>query len=265
MSNIPNFKSAGCKDCRDLYSLGIDFTMAFQPIVDSKNKTIFGYEALVRGINNEGADSILNQLNDSNKYKFDQAIRVKALDLAKALNLQGMLSINFLPNAVYRAETCIRATLEAAAELDFPTNRIMFEVTEAEKVIDHDHLKSIFVEYKKQNFTTAIDDFGAGYAGLNLLADWQPDIIKLDMALTRNIHLDLVRKALVTGIILVCRELNIKIIAEGIESLEEFKVLSALGISLYQGFYFARPGFECLPEISPAVWESIETISNLVE
>ena len=138
----------------------------------------------------------------------------------------------------------------------------MFEVTEVEKVIDHDHLKSIFVEYKKQNFTTAIDDFGAGYAGLNLLADWQPDIIKLDMALTRNIHLDMVRKALVSGIIFVCRELNIKIITEGIESLDEFKVLSTLGISLYQGFYFARPGFECLPEISPAVWESIETLSN---
>lgn len=95
MSNIPKFKSVGCKDCRDLSSLGIDFTMAFQPIVDTENKTIFGYEALARGINNEGADSILNQLNDSNKYKFDQAIRVKALDLAKTLNLQGMLSINF--------------------------------------------------------------------------------------------------------------------------------------------------------------------------
>lgn len=257
-NNSENFKSVGCKECRNLETLGIDFSMAFQPIVDTKRQQVFGYEALVRGKNNEGAASILGQLNDSNKYRFDQAIRVKALDLAKKLDLQGMLSINFMPNAVYKAETCIRATLEAAAELDFPTNRIMFEVTEGEKVISHEHLKSIFVEYKKQNFTTAIDDFGAGYAGLNLLADWQPDIIKLDMALTRNIHLDPVRRALATGIIFVCRELNINIIAEGIEVLEEFKVLSDLGVNLFQGYYFAKPGFETLPLISPEIWQSTQ-------
>lgn len=254
MEEINNFKSVGCKDCRNLDLLGIQFTMAFQPIVNLREKSVFGYEALVRGPNNEGADFILSQLTDANRYKFDQAIRVKALDLAKKLNLEGMLSINFLPNAVYRPETCIRATLEAAAELNFPTNRIMFEVTEGEKVIDHDHLKNIFIEYKKQNFTTAIDDFGAGYAGLNLLADWQPDVIKLDMSLTRNIHNDRVRRALVFGIIAVCQELSIKIIAEGIEVKEERDVLYDQGINLFQGYYFARPGFESLPEIDKAAW-----------
>lgn len=244
----------GCQECRDLEKLDIKFTMAFQPIVSVRDKTIFGYEALVRGPNQEGADFILSQVNDGNRYKFDQAIRVKALDLAKKLNLQGMLSINFLPNAVYRPETCIRATLEAAAELDFPTDRIMFEVTEGEKVIDHEHLKNIFKEYKKQNFTTAIDDFGAGYAGLNLLADWQPDVIKLDMSLTRNIHNDKVRRAVVFGIIAVCKELSIKIIAEGIECEEECKTLLDQGVHLFQGYYFARPGFESLPTVREDAW-----------
>jgi len=254
MMEIKPFEPVGCKECRDPEKLGIQFTMAFQPIVNVRDKTIFGYEALVRGINGEGAESVLSQLNDSNRYKFDQAIRVKALDLAKRLNLQGMLSINFLPNAVYRPETCIRATLEAAAELDFPTDRIMFEVTEGEKVKDHNHLKNIFIEYKKQNFTTAIDDFGAGYAGLNLLADWQPDVIKLDMSLTRNIHNDRVRRSLVFGIITVCRELSIKIIAEGIECEEECKTLFEQGVDLFQGYHFARPGFESLPSIREEAW-----------
>ena len=248
------FQAVKCNECRDPSKLGIAFTMAFQPIVNVRDKTIFGYEALVRGPNQEGADSILSQLNDTNRYKFDQAIRVKALDLAKKLNLQGMLSINFLPNAVYRPETCIRATLEAAAELNFPTDRIMFEVTEGEKVKDHDHLKNIFVEYKKQNFTTAIDDFGAGYAGLNLLADWQPDVIKLDMSLTRNIHNDKVRRSLVFGIIAVCKELSIKIIAEGIECAEECQTLFEQGVNLFQGYYFAYPGFECLPAVRDEAW-----------
>lgn len=252
-----NFIPAGCKECRDKSQLGIDFTMAFQPIVDISNQSIFGYEALVRGINNEGAHSILSQLNDSNRYRFDQAIRVKAIDLAKHLNLPGMLSINFLPNAVYRPETCIRATLEAATEMDFPTDRIMFEVTEGEKVLDHDHLRNIFIEYKKHNFTTAIDDFGAGYAGLNLLADWQPDVVKLDMALTRNIDSDRVRRALVFAIITACNELNIRVIAEGVETGEECFTLAEQGVSLFQGYFFAKPGFECLPEVANDVWEAI--------
>lgn len=254
MIEIESFKPVGCKDCRDPEKLGIKFTMAFQPIVNMLDKTVFGYEALVRGPNQEGADYILSQLNDNNRYKFDQAIRVKALDLAKKLDLQGMLSINFLPNAVYRPETCIRATLEAAAELNFPTDRIMFEVTEGEKVKDHDHLKKIFIEYKKQNFTTAIDDFGAGYAGLNLLADWQPDVIKLDMSLTRNIHNDRVRRSLVSGILSVCRDLSIKVIAEGIECEEECRILFDQGVYLFQGYHFARPGFESLPPVREEAW-----------
>ncbi len=231
--------------------------MAFQPIVDISSKSIFGYEALVRGINNEGADSILSQLNDSNRYRFDQSIRVKAIDYAKQLGLEGMLSINFLPNAVYRPETCIRATLEAAAEMNFPTDRIMFEVTEGEKVKDHDHLRNIFAEYKKHKFTTAIDDFGAGYSGLNLLADWQPDIIKLDMALTRNINSDRVRRSLVFAILSVCKDLSIQVIAEGVETPEECLTLADEGVTLFQGYLFAKPGFQCLPTIPDEIWPQI--------
>ncbi len=258
MNEVVKFSPVGCKECRDKTKLGIDFTMAFQPIVDVSDKSIFGYEALVRGINNEGADYVLLQLNDSNRYRFDQAIRVKAIDLAKKLDLQGMLSINFLPNAVYNPETCIRATLEAAAEMDFPTDRIMFEVTEGEKVIDNDHLRNIFKEYKKHKFTTAIDDFGAGYAGLNLLADWQPDIIKLDMSLTRNVNSDRVRRALVFGIISICKELDIKVIAEGIETIEECLTLVDEGVTLFQGYLFARPAFESLPAISEQIWPLVK-------
>lgn len=258
MNEVVKFSPVGCKECRDKTKLGIDFTMAFQPIVDVSDKSIFGYEALVRGINNEGADYVLSQLNDSNRYRFDQAIRVKAIDLAKKIDLQGMLSINFLPNAVYNPETCIRATLEAAAEMDFPTDRIMFEVTEGEKVIDNDHLRNIFKEYKKHKFTTAIDDFGAGYAGLNLLADWQPDIIKLDMSLTRNVNSDRVRRALVFGIISICKELDIKVIAEGIETIEECLTLVDEGVTLFQGYLFARPAFESLPAISEEIWPLVK-------
>ena len=259
MIKVSNIQSVGCRECRDKTKLDINFTMAFQPIVDIFNKTIFGYEALVRGPNNESAASILSQLNDNNRYQFDQAIRVKAIQLAKKLGLQGMLSINFLPNAVYRAESCIRATLEAAAEMDFPTDRIIFEVNESEEILDNDHLRNIFTEYKKHRFVTAIDDFGAGYAGLNLLANWQPDIIKLDMSLTRNVNSDRVRRALVFGIISICKVLNIKVIAEGIETVEECLTLADEGVILFQGYLFARPSLESLPIVPDEIWPMVKT------
>lgn len=252
-----SFEPVGCKACRDRLPLGIDFTMAFQPIVDISTGKPFGYEALVRGRNQESAGSILGQVTPENLYSFDQTCRVKAIDLAAELGLEGMLSINFLPNAVYRPETCIRATLEAAHQRGFPLNRIMFEVTEGEEVLDHAHLKNIFEAYKRTGFTTAIDDFGAGHSGLNLLADFQPDIIKLDMALTRHIDKDRIRRAIVSGIIKVCDELSIDVIAEGVESREECIALADQGIKLFQGYYFARPGFESLPVVAESVWDEL--------
>lgn len=253
-SSTGNFEPVGCKGCRNRHPLDIDFTMAFQPIVDIRNRSIFGYEALVRGTQQQSAAEILGRVNEENLYAFDQTCRVKAIDLAADLGLQGMLSINFLPNAVYKPETCIRATLEAATERGFPLDRIMFEVTESEEVQDHAHLKHIFAAYKRTGFTTAIDDFGAGHSGLNLLADFQPDIIKLDMALTRGIDSDRIRRAIVAGIVRVCEELAIRVIAEGVETRGEVDTLSGEGISLMQGYLFARPGFQALPTIPDEAW-----------
>lgn len=244
------FRPVGCAECRGTEALGFAFTMAFQPIVDLRTRTLFAYEALVRGPGQESAASILALINDQNRYRFDQACRTRAIELASRLRLQDIpgckLSINFLPNAVYRPETCIRATLEAAQQFDFPLDRLMFEVTEVEQIEDPSHLKRIFDEYSKRGFTTAIDDFGAGYSGLNLLASFQPQIIKLDMALTRDIHNDTVRQAIVAGIIQVAVRLNIEVIAEGIETTDERDVLTGLGVRYMQGYLFARPGFECL-------------------
>lgn len=240
----------GCRNCRDGRKLSFEFSMAFQPIVDARTKRIFAYESLVRGTDGSGAAGILEKVSEDNRYAFDQACRVKAVELAARLAVPCYLSINFLPNAVYQASTCIRATLEAAKRFDFPTNRIIFEITENEQVVEKQHLKDILLEYKRQGFQTAIDDFGAGYSGLGLLAEFQPDIIKLDMHLIRNIHNDKARTAITEGILGVCRALEIQVVAEGVETPEEFARLRSLGVDLFQGYLFARPRFEALPEVA---------------
>lgn len=245
--------SIGCQACFSQTSLDFNFTMAFQPIIDVKNKRIFAQEALVRGLNNEPAGQILSQVTAENLYKFDQQCRVTAVRLASKLNIESYLNINFLPNAVYRPENCLRTTIRAAAEYNFPLDRIVFEITEGEKLADHQHLKNIANEYKRLGLKTAIDDFGAGYSGLNLLACFQPDFIKLDMELTRNVNVDKVRQSIVKGIVQVAGDLGVTIIAEGIESKGELETLNYFGIDLFQGYYFARPAFESLALISPEV------------
>ena len=242
-----------CSACRDGQALNFPISMAFQPICDLQNRRVFAHEALVRGPQGESAGSLLQQVDADNLYAFDQACRVKAVEWGARLNLPGLLSINFMPNAVYQAETCIRATLEAATRFGFPLERIIFEVTEQEQVLDIEHLLQILFAYRKQGFKTAIDDFGSGYAGLNLLADFQPDLLKLDMDLIRGIDQDSVRQVLVDGTLQMCRRLGVEVIAEGVETHEELAVLKGMGIQLFQGYLLARPGFETLPEVNLAL------------
>jgi EAL domain-containing protein (putative c-di-GMP-specific phosphodiesterase class I) len=240
-----------CAGCRNGEALSFGIAMAFQPIVSAADGSLFAYEALVRGENGEGAGQVLSRVTDENRYAFDQACRRMAIRSAAGLGLAdrgARLSINFMPNAVYRAEACIRLTLETARETGFPLSSIIFEFTENEMIRDTGHVKDIVQAYKSFGFLTALDDFGAGYAGLGLLANFQTDIVKLDMDLIRNVDTDRARRAIVRGIVVMAKDLGITLIAEGIETAGEYHALRDLGIDLLQGYAIARPGFMSLPE-----------------
>ena len=241
----------GCAVCKD--ALDFDFTFAFQPIVDIQQRTVFAYEALVRGIDGQSAGEILEKVNDETRYRFDQQCRIRSIFLAQRLGMREKISINFLPNAVYQPELCIRTTILAAEAAGFPLSQIIFEVTEGQQILEPDKLLAVSRYYRGRGFATAIDDFGAGYAGLTLLADFQPNFIKIDIHLVRNIDKDPVKQAVVKGVILTTQLLGVQIIAEGVETAEEVRWFLSQGIFLMQGFYFAKPGFESLQEIR--TWE----------
>lgn len=238
----------GCEGCRDGAGFELPFSMAFQPIVDVSRQTVFAHEALVRGPGGEGAYTILSQVAESNRYAFDQQCRVKAIELATALDLSrdgARLSINFMPNAVYEPRACIRLTLATAMRTGFPLDRIIFEFTEDEK-LDTNHLLNILRTYRSMGFKTAIDDFGAGYAGLGLLTQFQPDIVKLDMELVRGIDADTVKQRIVKSMLDLLTDLGIQTICEGVETEGELRTLADLGATLIQGYVLARPAFEGL-------------------
>jgi EAL domain-containing protein (putative c-di-GMP-specific phosphodiesterase class I) len=232
--------------------VSVPFSMAFQPIVDVASGAVFAYEALVRGPAGEGAQTVLSAINDGNRYAFDQNCRVKAIELASQLGLArdgALLSINFLPNAVYEPRACIRLTLAAAARCSVPLHALMFEFTENE-VLDVDHVKRIIHEYRSIGFKVALDDFGAGHAGLGLLAKIKPDIVKLDMELVRGIDDSSAKQTIVKFTVRMLDELGIVPICEGVETVEELTVLRDLGVKHIQGYLFAKPGFEALPAVA---------------
>lgn len=239
-------KCVGCRDGAEGFSL--PFSMAFQPIIDITTGRVFAHEALVRGANGEGAGFVLDRVQPDNRYAFDQQCRVKAIELAAKLFDSAedtKLSINFMPNAVYEPRACIRVTLATAMQTGFRTDRIIFEFTENEQ-LDTNHVLNILRTYRDLGFKTAIDDFGAGHSGLGLLTQFQPDIVKLDMALIRGIDRDHVRRTVVKHTLAMLNELSIMPICEGVETQDELSALRDLGVSLIQGYVLARPSFESL-------------------
>ena len=242
-----------CESCRDGAGFELPITMAFQPIVDVAAGSVFAHEALVRGVDGQGAAFVLEQVSATNRYAFDQLCRTTAIELAARLDIAGQgasLSINFLPNAVYEPRACIRATLTAAMNTGFPLRNIIFEFTEDER-LDIGHIMNILRSYKAMGFRTAIDDFGSGYAGLGLLAKFQPDIVKLDMDLIRDLDTDRSRRTIVSHVLAMLADLGIQPVCEGVQTAGEYAALRDLGVTLMQGYLFARP---TLAGLTPVSW-----------
>ena len=261
------------------------YTFPYQPIVHAGSREVVSYEALIRGPNREGAPGILGQVPHAEKYRFDEESRVVAIELAARLKLSTWLNLNFLPRSLEQSRTAIDSTLSAARRCGIDADRIVIEVTEDEVIDDHAHFARAITQksvtcathcrlhhrapklgmcrlnwrllsnsYRRDGLRIAIDDFGAGYSGLNLLADFQPDIVKLDMKLVRGIESHGPRQAIVRAIAQASNDLGINVIAEGVETTDEYLWFRDEGITLFQGYLFARPGFEelALPQFPNA-------------
>ncbi len=238
-----------CQQCRLPFPAPLAF--AFQPIVDLTSGRIWAYESLVRGPAGESAATVLQTVTPETLYAFDQSCREGSLRSSVRLGLDTRLHINFLPNAVYEPQRCLQTTLRVAREVDFPPSQIIFEVVESEAIRDTAKLREILQAYRAHGFLTALDDFGAGSSGLNTLADFQPDMLKLDIHLIRDVHRDRVKQAIIRSVMVLAESLHIMVLAEGVETLDEARYLWDAGIHLMQGYFFAKPGFESLPQVAP--------------
>lgn len=228
------------------------FTFAFQPIVDASTGTAFSYEALIRGTQRESAFSVLGRVPREDLHRFDAAGRLVAIELAAHLRLEHKLNLNCLPLSLLVRPSS--ETIDTAQRAGLTPAQLILEVTEEEIIGDHSRFDAVIASYRAAGIGTAVDDFGAGYAGLNLLADFQPDFLKIDLKLVRDIHQHGPRQAIVRGIVQVCADLGVDVVAEGIETVEEYRWLRRAGLTLMQGYLFAKPAFETLAPIEFTAW-----------
>jgi EAL domain-containing protein (putative c-di-GMP-specific phosphodiesterase class I) len=222
------------------------YSFAFQLILDVKKRQIFSYEALLRGRNNESAQHVLNSVPNSEIGYLDDQSRIFAINLAAQLGLSTHLNLNIIPSTAISSPTTIASILRAAEQSQIRPEQIVLEILESEIIENFGMFTDAIREYRGSGLLFAIDDFGAGYAGLNLLAEFQPHIIKLDLQLIRNVHSKGPRQAIIRGLMRTCFDLGIDIIAEGVETESEYYWLRDEGIDLFQGFLFAKPEFESL-------------------
>lgn len=244
----------------------------FQSVIDAKTGDVWGYECLMRGRKADGslvgALQMLEWANKENlKFMLDRVCRETHLENAGRLNFGAncRFLINFLPTAIYQPEFCLQTSLAAMRRSGLIPKQVIFEVVETEKVLDTEHLLNILNFYRRSGFGVALDDMGSGYAGLNMLADLQPDLIKIDREIVsksvdskahRNISASLVRMG---------HDNNQLVLAEGVETEEEVLLMQSLGIDLFQGYYFGKP--EPQPEFVPRPMsrEFIEEINSVYQ
>ena len=230
----------------------------FQPVFERDATTIWGYECLMRATDPEGKPVSPAQLLEWARAEnllsmLDRVCRETHLrNAASTLPRGTRILINFMPTAIYEPAFCLRSTLRVIEKLKLDPARVVFEVVESEEVKDEDHLRKILDYYRKAGFMTALDDLGAGSSGLGLLASLSPDLIKLDRHLVTKAALNKNYAAVVRGLAQIARDCGQLILAEGIETADELRVMGELGIDLFQGFYLARPSAKpprsaCLP------------------
>jgi len=223
------------------------FTSYFQPIVFMNNTSqIYGYEALLRGIDAQGnlipPGPIIELATEAGILpQLDRVARLSSIAGFNRHQVSGKMWINFAPTALYDPVSCLRSTVEAIDRAGFSHDRVVFEVVESDSPQDLDHLKTVLKYYRDAGFSIALDDMGSGYSSLNLLHQLRPDLIKLDMELIRNVHLDPYKGWITEKLLEIAQKLNILTVAEGIECIDELNWLRERGANFAQGYFIAKP------------------------
>lgn len=215
---------------------------ALQPIVEPLTGKIKAFEALIRTADGGSPAAWLASLSGDELYDADLHAKDIAFALAKAVNIGShMISVNLQPGSLVQIPDAVPILLAQIARHGLLPQQVIIEITESEVISCFDEFEHVIRQLRAAGINLAIDDFGAGFAGLSLLTRFQPGIIKIDRSIVTDIHRYGPKQAIVHGILRCCSELEITVVAEGVEKVEEWCWLAAAGIKYFQGYLFARP------------------------
>lgn len=214
--------------------------IAFQPVVRPSDRTVFGYEALLR-TTEPTLPTPVHMLDAAERLgELDQLgriIRQRASEPLSGAGSESLLFVNLHPRDLLDP-----TLLDAATPLSAVAGRVVLELTERASLENIEGIRGTVRQLREMGFRIAVDDLGAGYAGLSSFALLEPDIVKLDMTLIRDVDSSPVKRKVVASMASLCRDMGMLIVAEGVETTAERDVLLDAGCDLLQGYLFARPG-----------------------
>ncbi len=217
----------------------------YQPVIDIFRRRIIGYEALSRPSTGGGFDNIgelFKAAYDSDSiWPLERLCREKAMEGLARLDSSQLLFLNIEPDSIYDPLFRSDRTLQMLQRAQLSPDRVVLEMTEHSAVKDFTAFRQTLTYFRSLGFRLAIDDMGSGYSGLISVAEIQPEFVKIDMNLIREIHRRPLKRQLVDTITRFSRQAGIEVVAEGIEQPEELEALRQIGITLVQGYLFARP------------------------
>ncbi len=222
-----------------------ELTTLFQPIVELASRNIIGYEALTRGPKDTEYENPYFLFDTAKEvgliFELDRICRRRALLASTALDASAYVFVNCLPSTMQDPEFKGDYLKNLLADVQRRPQKIVIEVSEREAIDDYPAFRSALQDYSKLGFSIAVDDTGAGYSSLEAIVELQPDYLKLDMSMVRDIHEHPLKQELIRAIASFSKKIGATIIAEGIETTEELDVLSEIGVPLGQGYLFGRP------------------------
>lgn len=238
---------AGRRTHAELHGLLDDesaFYSRYQPIVDLVSGAVIGHEALLRA-DLDGREITPDRLfgmaeATGRVHILDRIGRETAIRNAGGWLGSDLLFVNFVPTSIYRPELCLQSTERAADEAGISRSQLVFEVVESHRVDERGHLLAILDHYRSRGCRVALDDVGAGYSSLNLLASIKPDVVKIDRELVQGLPGD-ASTAVVRAITEMAHDLGGTVIAECLETEAQADAARALGVDWGQGWLFGRP------------------------
>jgi EAL domain-containing protein (putative c-di-GMP-specific phosphodiesterase class I) len=223
-------------------------TTYYQPVFKGAELELWGYECLMRGIDEDGeiispVDLLDWAFQENLQFMLDRICREQHLRNAgeDVAGQDAYVLINFLPTAIYKPRFCLRTTERVVDELGMDPERIIFEVVETQEVDDPEHLNGILSHYRDNGFKVGLDDIGAGYAGLSMLGNLRPDLMKIDRGLVSRVAESDFHRDICESLVELARKDGRRVLGEGVEEPAQFEVLKDLGVEYFQGYLFGKP------------------------